>query len=210
MSATVTCLFGGSPPCSWKSLLVEGLVSLKDWIPLLSHWSDHHSCNNQWVDLQSSPSCSSWDVVFLLSCCLVNLIYRFHAWKICRMVMNVTYCNLWIDNLKSFYVWMVCNVVNVVCHGEVDGCGLYSWSKIIVSCSCGGCVYPSVVIKSSLYRNCDDSICDVFKSETVIWIGFVCLYHHSGASNLIWHGGFCEVCYESLWFLKEVSCVDSP
>ena len=30
MSATVTWLCGGSPPCSWKSLLGEGFISLKN------------------------------------------------------------------------------------------------------------------------------------------------------------------------------------
>ena len=132
--------------CSWESLLGKGSTSLNDLSSLLSHWSDHQSCNNQWVDLQSSPLCSSWDVVFLLSCWIVNLIYVIHALKICRMVVNVTYCNLWINNLKSFYVWMICNVNDVVCHGEVNGCGLYRWSEIIMSCSCGGCICPSVVI----------------------------------------------------------------
>ena len=64
MSATVTWSFQGSPPCSWESLLGQGSISLKDLIPLPSHWSDHQSCNNLCVDLQSSPSCSSWDVAF--------------------------------------------------------------------------------------------------------------------------------------------------
>ena len=104
MSATVTWSSKGSPPCLWESLLGEGSISLNDLCPLLSHWSDHWGCNNQWVDLPSSPSCSSWDVVFLLSCWIVNLIYMIHALKICRMVVNVTYCDLWTDNLKSFHV----------------------------------------------------------------------------------------------------------
>ena len=66
MSATIAWLFEGSPPCSWKSLLGEGSISLMNLIPLPSHWSDHQSYNNPCVDLQSSPSCSSWDVVFCL------------------------------------------------------------------------------------------------------------------------------------------------
>ena len=51
MSATVTWSFKVSPPCSWESLLGEGSISLKDLIPLLNHWSDHQSCNNQCVGI---------------------------------------------------------------------------------------------------------------------------------------------------------------
>ena len=58
-------------------------------------------------------------------CWSVNLIYMGPALKISMMVVNVTYCNLCIGNLKSFYVWMICNVVDVVCLSEVDGCDLY-------------------------------------------------------------------------------------
>ena len=74
MSATVTWLFEGSPPCSWESLFGEGSISLKDLSPLPRHWSGHQSCNNQCVDLQSSPSCSSRDVAFFSSCWSMNLI----------------------------------------------------------------------------------------------------------------------------------------
>ena len=119
MSATVTWSIGGSLPCSWQSLLGEGFISLKDLSPLPSHWSDHQTYNNQCVDLQSSPSCSSWDVVFFLPCWIVNLIYTNHALKICRMAVNVTYYDLWTDNPKSFYVWMICDVTDVECHGTV-------------------------------------------------------------------------------------------
>ena len=146
MSATVTCLLEGCPPCSWKSLLGEDSVSLNDQIPPLSHWSDHWSCNSQFVNLQSSLSCSSWGVFFLVICCSGNLIYVTPVFKIGRMVMKVTYCNLWIDNMKSFYVWMICNVVDVLCCGKINCCGLYRGSMIIVGCSYGGCVYTSVVI----------------------------------------------------------------
>ena len=62
------------------------------------------------------------------------------------MVMNVTYCDLWIDNLKSFYVWIICDVNDAVCHGKVYGCGLYGLSRIVVNCFCGGYIYPGVVI----------------------------------------------------------------
>ena len=68
MSATVTWSLEGSPPCSWESLLEESSTSLKNLIPILSHWSDHLSCSNQCVSLLSSPSCSSWGVAFFLSC----------------------------------------------------------------------------------------------------------------------------------------------
>ena len=59
MSATVTWSCIGIPPCSWESLLGEGSVSLNDQIPLLSHWSDHQSCNSLCVDAQFSPLGSS-------------------------------------------------------------------------------------------------------------------------------------------------------
>ena len=68
MSATVICLFEGSHPCSWKSLLGEGSISLKDHIPFPGHWGDHQSCNTLCVDPLSSPLFSSWDVAFTLSC----------------------------------------------------------------------------------------------------------------------------------------------
>ena len=50
-STTVTWLHVGSPSCSWVSLLEEGSVSLKHWIPLLSHWNAHQNCNSPCVDL---------------------------------------------------------------------------------------------------------------------------------------------------------------
>ena len=146
MSATVTWSYEGSPPCSWKSLLGEGSISLKDLIPLLSHWSDHQSCNNPCVDLQSSPSCSSGGVAFFFSWWSMNLICAIYALKICRMVVNETYCDLGIGNLQSFNVGMICNVTGVVCHGEVCGSVLCGLSEIIMSCSCDGCVHLSVVI----------------------------------------------------------------
>ena len=64
--------------------------------------------------------------------------------KICRMVLSVIYCDLWSGKL-NFYAWMDCDVVDVVCDSEIDGCSLYRWSMSIMSCSCGGCIYPSVV-----------------------------------------------------------------
>ena len=122
MSATVTWSCVGSPPCSWESLLGEGSVSLNDWIPILNQWSGHWSCNSLCVDLQSSPSCSSWGVGLFVICWSVNLFYISPALKVSRMVVNVTYCNLWIDELKYFCVWIICNEVNVVNHGKVNGC----------------------------------------------------------------------------------------
>ena len=60
-------------------------------------------------------------------------IWMIHALRICGMVMSVTNCNIWINNTKSFYVWMVWNVTSVVSCGEVYGCGLCGLSEIIVS-----------------------------------------------------------------------------
>ena len=67
-SATVTWLCVCSPPCVWESLLGKGSVNLNGHIPLLSHWSVHQNCNSLCVDLQFSPSGSSWDVVCLMIC----------------------------------------------------------------------------------------------------------------------------------------------
>ena len=106
MSATVTWSLEGSPPCSWEPLLGEGSISLKNLIPLLSHWSDHLSCSNQCAGLLSSPLCSFfWDEVFFLSGWSMNLICMIHALKISRMVMSVTCYELRIDNPKSCHVW---------------------------------------------------------------------------------------------------------
>ena len=179
MSATITWSLEGIFPCSLESLLGEGFITLKDLILLLSHWSDHQSCNNWCAGLQSSLSHSSEDEAFL-SCWIVNLICVNHALKICRMVMNLTNCDLRINNPKSFYVWMSCDVTGAVCYGEVCACGLCGLSEIIVNCSCGCSIYPDVVIYSGLYGNCNDSMCDALCSETVIWIGFICLYLHVG------------------------------
>ena len=128
-----------------ESLLGEGSISLKDLSPLPSHWSDHQSCNNPCVDLQPLPSCS-WAVAFFSSCWSMNLICEVHALRICRMVMNVTYCDLKIDNLKIFDVGMICDVIGTVCHGKVCGCVFCGLREIIMSCSCGGRICPGVVI----------------------------------------------------------------
>ena len=144
-SVTVTWSLEGSPPCSWESLLEEGSTSLKNLIPLLSHVSDHLSCSNQCAGLLSAPSCSSWGVAFL-SCWIMNLICMIHTLKISRMIMSVAYCDLSIDNLKSCDVWIICDVTGVVCHVKVCGCVLCGLSEIVMSCFCGGCVYPCIVI----------------------------------------------------------------
>ena len=146
MSATVTWLLEGNPPCSWELLLGKGSISLKDLIAPVSHWSHHLSCSNQCAVLLSSPSCSSWDMAFWSSCWSMNLICMSHVLKIGRMVVSVTYCNLGINNPKSCDVWTIWDVTSVVCHGEVCGCILCGLSEIIVSCFCGGCIYLGVVI----------------------------------------------------------------
>ena len=81
-------------------------------------------------------------------CWYVDLICVSPALKIGGMVMTVIYCDVWIGKLKNFYACMICNVVDVVCHGGIDGCGLYRWSEIVMSCSCGGCIYPCVMTLS--------------------------------------------------------------
>ena len=106
MSATVTCFFEGCPPCWWEPLLGEGLVSLRDWIPPLSHWSDHQSCNNPCVEPQSSPSCSSWGVVVTLSCWTVILTDVVHVLKTCRLIVSVTYYDVGSEGLSWWGLWL--------------------------------------------------------------------------------------------------------
>ena len=145
-------------------------------------------------------------------CWNVNLIYVSLALKIFRMVMSMISCNLWSGKLKNFYVLMIYNVVSVVCHERIDGCNLCRWSMSVMSCSCGGCMYPSFVTLSSLCMNHDGSGCNVCGNEIVIWISFACPCLHGGVMNLIWHGSFFEVWVgdDLLGFLREVSCVDNP
>ena len=132
MSANVSWLLEVSPLCSLESLLGEGSISLKDFIPLLSHWRDNLIYSNQCVGLQSSPSCSSWNVAFFSSCWSMNLIYVIHVLKISRMVMSGTYCDLGVNNLKNCSVWMICDVTPEVCHSEACGCVLCRLSKIVM------------------------------------------------------------------------------
>ena len=96
---------------------------------------------------------------------------------------------------RIFYVWMICNEVNVVCHGRIDGC-----KSLCVECECHEplqvwlCNYPYVMTWSGLCMNHDDlTSSDACKSKIVIWNGITCPCLHGGASNLIWHGGFCAV-----------------
>ena len=212
INATLTCSCVGIPPCSWESLLGEGSFSLNDWTPLLSHWNIYQSCNSPCVDLLFSLLGFSLGVVCLMICCNVNVTCANLILKICRMDVNVIYYDPWIGKLKNFYVWMFCNEVGVVCHGGIDGCNLYMWSLSMVRYSWGGCNYPYVVTWSRLCMNHDDLSCDVCKTEIVIWNYFACPCPTGGASNLIWHGSFCEVWVGDVFqgFPKEVSCVDNP
>ena len=62
-------------------------------------------------------------------CWNVNLICVSLTSKIGRMVISAwLYCDIWSGRLKNFYVWMISdNVVDVVCHGKINGCNLYRW-----------------------------------------------------------------------------------
>ena len=128
------------------------------------------------------------------------------------MVMIVIYCNLWSSKQKSFYVWMIYEEVNVVCHSEIDGCNLYRWSVGIVSYSCGVCGYSNVVTLNNLCMNHDDLSCNVCETEIVSEVDFTCPCLHGSVVNMILHGGCCEIWVgdDLVGFLKEVSCVDNP
>ena len=207
MCATVTWSCVGSPPCSWESLLGEGSISLKDLSPLLGHWS----CNNQCGDCQSSLSCPSLDVILFSSCWIENLICAIHASKTYKMVVNVTYFNLWICSLKSFDIVKSCNVIGVVCHSDIYGCShvLCELNEIVMSYSCGGCLSQHSDLVWSLYEAW------WFELWHLLWLGCDLDWLHLCLSpwwclefNLAWW--LLKVCGELLEFLKEVSFLGSP
>ena len=51
---------------------------------------------------------------------------------------------LW-SGMMSFFVWMICGVVYVECHGEADDYNSCAWKWSIVSYSCGDDDYPYAV-----------------------------------------------------------------
>ena len=210
ISATVNWSCVGSLPCSWESLLGEGSFSLNDLLPLLSHWNVHHSCNSPCVDLQFSPSGSSWGEVCLVICWNVNVTCASLTLKICRMVMSVIYCGLWSGKLRNSYVWMICGEVGVVCHGGINGCNLYMWGVSVMSYSWSGCQLSWCCdLEQPLYELWWLELLYLWDCD-LEWLCLSCL--HGGALHLIWHGGFCEVWVGDvlLGFQKEVSCVDNP
>ena len=58
----------------------------------------------------------------------VNLILRIY-----RMEVNMSGFSLWSGMMMSFYAWMICGVVDVVCHGKSDGYNSCMWNLSIVS-----------------------------------------------------------------------------
>ena len=66
MSATMIGSYVPSPPSSWESLLGEGIFSLNEMSPSLSHYSSHQSYSNLHFVLLSSLWYSACDVVCVL------------------------------------------------------------------------------------------------------------------------------------------------
>ena len=128
MSAIVTCLFEGSPPCSWGSLLRGGSSSLKTPIP---------NCSILMVVLLSGPSYSSLEGTFSF----LVWLWSWTAWsffcvnytsRISRLVVSVIYCNPESHSLMSCAVWRICSVVGVMCHGGTCGCVLGVLNGVIL------------------------------------------------------------------------------
>ena len=146
MSAIVTCLFEGSPPCSWGSLLGEGSTNLKTLILLLSQWNHHLNCSIPTVGLLSGPSYSSlggtfsfpgWNVI--LNC--VILLGVNYTLTIDRLIMTVIYCDPESSNLMRCGVWNICSVTGVVCHGMTCCCVLRVLNGVVLSsCGCWLCL----------------------------------------------------------------------
>ena len=167
MSAIVTCLFEGSPLCSWGALLGEGSTSLMTPILLLWQWDYHLSCIILMVYLLSGPSYSSLGGTFgihgwnmILNC--VILFGVNYTWMIGRVVVSVIYCDPESGSLMTCGVWRICSVASVVCYGGTCGCDLSVLNRIILSCFYGSCAYLVVVIGSSLcacHNNCSYDVC---------------------------------------------------
>ena len=212
MSATVTGSCVVSFPCSWESLLGEGLFSLNDLSLLLSHWSGHQNFNSPYVDLLFSLWCSSCDVVCILICWSASVTYVNLILWICRMDVNVSDFSLWSDMMRNFSAWMICSGIEVVSQGGINGYNCYLWNVYIVTYSWGGSNYPYVMTWNGLYMNHDDLSCSVCKNVIVTWKNFACPCPHGIVWGLTWNGGFCAVWLGGalLGFPKEVFCVDNP
>ena len=134
-------------------------------------------------------------------------------------------CDLWILLWRFVgWMWMWSTMISGVVSWRTSmcgwsamrlvwcGCNLYVLGISVMSYSWGGCNYPYVMTWSGLCMNCNDSSCGVCENEVVIWNDFTCFCLHSGALNLIWHGGFYEVWVGDVFLglPKEVSCVGNP
>ena len=93
LSVTVTWLCVVALPVHGSHYLERAQLRLNDQIPLLKHWSVHHSYINPCGKLQFSPSGSSWGVVCLMIHWNVNFICVSHASKFGGMVMSVIHCD---------------------------------------------------------------------------------------------------------------------
>ena len=195
ISATVTWLFEGSPPCSWESLLGDGSISLKHLIPLPSHWSVIIGAViiSVWVfNLHLHVLLGMWPSSHPAGVWIWSA--RFMPWG------SVGQLRMWPTAISGSIFWRAemfwwlamwpvwCVTARPVTVSSV-GWARLSWTTPVVAAS-----IPVLWSRVALHPNHDDSICDVFDSGTVIWIGFAYLYLHGGASNMIWHGDFCVIC----------------
>ena len=125
------------------------------------------------MDLLFSLWCSSCDVIYFMICWSVSVTYVNLISRICRMGMNMSDCDVW-SGMMSFFVLMTCGVVDVVCHGRIDGYNSCMQNLSIMSYFCGGGDYPYVMIWNGFYMDYVNLTCSVCGNVTVIWNGFSC------------------------------------
>ena len=127
------------------------------------------------------------------------------------MDVNMTGFYHW-SGMMIFCVWMICSVVYVECHSEVNGCNSCMWSMSSVTYSCDDGVYPYVVIWNGLCRNPGDWSSGVCENLAKTLNSFACLCPNSNVWNLTLHGELSAVWIGEalLGFPKEESYVDNP
>ena len=138
---------------------------------------------NPCVDLLFSLWHSSSDVVCFVICWSVSANYVNLILRACKIGMNMSDFGVW-SGMMSFFVLMICSVVDVMWHSGIDNYNSCMWNLSIVSYSCSGGNYSYVVIWSNLYMNYDDFSCSVCGNVAVTWNDFAC--PHGSVWSLTW------------------------
>ena len=209
MSATVTWLVEGSPPCSWESLLGEGLLVSRIWFlswvtgviiwaVVISVWvfSLHfHVLLGMWP---SSHSAGVW----IWSAKLM-------PWRSIGWLWVWSTVIWWLTSQRSVMcgwsvMWLVwCVMVRSVAVSSVG------WVRSLWAASV---VAEYIPLLWSRAASMWITMTWALMSSVVglNWTSLVCLDLHSGALNLIWYDNLCVSCDVLLEFQKEVFCVGSP